>query len=79
MNIHPTLVDLYADFDYVFSALCPSQFFWLKATVIQLAKYSKAFSTFQSDESGVSTESEKNMNLVIEVSPLSPHLSLGSV
>ncbi|VDL57957.1 unnamed protein product [Hymenolepis diminuta] len=63
MNIHPTLVDLYADFDYVFSALCPSQFFWLKATVIQLAKYFKAFSTFQSDESGVSRESEKNMNL----------------
>nr|CDS33747.1 autophagy protein 2 B [Hymenolepis microstoma] len=63
MNIHPTLADLNVDFDSIFSAICPSQIFWLTATVIQLSKYFEAFSILQSDESRASTDLEKNLNL----------------
>lgn len=65
MNIRPTLVDLSADIDCVFSALCPSQIFWLKACITQLNKYFKAYSILQTDESGASNESETYKKEVI--------------
>ncbi|KAM7535501.1 hypothetical protein Aperf_G00000103607 [Anoplocephala perfoliata] len=60
MSIHPTLIDFSADLDCIFAALCPSQLFWLKATVTQLTKYFEAFCALQSDGNQEDTGSNAN-------------------